>query len=260
MTSGKASGENSLAAEVFAGLVDPAAQRAPVRADASVGRPRDPGIEERALRTALEVYSRLGWAGFSIGKVASWAHMGKSSLYLRWPTKEAMLLDAFNATDAFFQRRELELGDVPSVERLSHIVESRMSTYFTPVGLAVIRLNLENQTVPEAVGDVWAKSAGRAVLRTRKLIRMGIDDGDLRPQTNLVQLCDALEGGMTVHVLATPPELRERAVARLGAYSKEFVAGTLGPWLTPKAVEAVRDYGSERSKAILALVDDFREG
>ena len=152
MTSGKASGENSLAAEVFAGLVDPAAQRAPVRADASVGRPRDPGIEERALRTALEVYSRLGWAGFSIGKVASWAHMGKSSLYLRWPTKEAMLLDAFNATDAFFQRRELELGDVPYVERISHIVESRMSTYFTPVGLAVIRLNLENQTVPEAVG------------------------------------------------------------------------------------------------------------
>ena len=35
--------------------------------DAGVGRPRDPGIEERALVAALEVYMEVGWSGFTLG-------------------------------------------------------------------------------------------------------------------------------------------------------------------------------------------------
>ena len=223
-------------------------------ASSPVGRPRDPGIEERALMCALEIYARLGWSGFTIGKVAKRGHMGKSSLYLRWPTKESILLDAFNATDAFFQRHEAELGDIPFIERMLLIAEHRVRTYYTPVGQAVIRLNLENQMLPEAVGELWRKSVGGAVMRTRHLIQGGIDNGDLRPETNLVQLGDALEGGMTMHVLATPAELRDRAVARLDTYSNELVAGTLGPWLTEQALRDVERRGSQRAVALLPLI------
>ncbi|AWE43101.1 MULTISPECIES: TetR/AcrR family transcriptional regulator [unclassified Actinobaculum] len=225
-----------------------------VPASSSVGRPRDPGIEERALMCALEIYARLGWSGFTIGKVAKRGHMGKSSLYLRWPTKEDILLDAFNATDAFFQRHEAELGDIPFIERMLRIAEHRVRTYYTPVGQAVIRLNLENQMLPEAVGELWRKSVGGAVMRTRHLIQAGIDNGDLRPETNLVQLGDALEGGMTMHVLATPTELRDRAIARLDIYSNELVAGTLGPWLTEQALRDVERRGSQRAVALLPLI------
>ncbi|MDO4888866.1 MAG: helix-turn-helix domain-containing protein [Actinomycetaceae bacterium] len=254
MPNSTASNEQSLMAAVFGGVVDSAAHRQSSRSDSSAGRPRDPGIEERALHTALRVYASLGWSGFTIGKVATQAHMGKSSLYLRWSSKETMLLDAFYATDAFLQRRESELSAMPFVDRLLQVVQSRVETYFTDVGLAVIRLNLENQTSPEAVGEVWEKSVGRAVLRTRKMIQAGIDDGILKASTNLVQLGDSLEGAMIMHVLATPPKLRERAAAGLATYADELVARTAGPWLTDSALQSLGAYGSDRARALLPRI------
>lgn len=58
------------------------------------GRPRDPGLEARVLDAAFSVYARRGWAGFTSEEVARQAGVGKSSLYLRWPTKLAVLLDS----------------------------------------------------------------------------------------------------------------------------------------------------------------------
>jgi len=58
------------------------------------GRPRSPDLEQRALAAVLDVFAEKGWTGLSIAEVASRARVGKSSLYLRWPNKAAMLADA----------------------------------------------------------------------------------------------------------------------------------------------------------------------
>ncbi|TMR94900.1 TetR/AcrR family transcriptional regulator [Nonomuraea basaltis] len=59
------------------------------------GRPADPDIEQRVLSAALTVYGEVGWAGFALDAVAGRAPVGKAALYRRWPTKEALLLAAF---------------------------------------------------------------------------------------------------------------------------------------------------------------------
>lgn len=58
------------------------------------GRPRSPDLEQRALAAVLDVFAEKGWTGLSIAEVAARARVGKSSLYLRWPNKTALLADA----------------------------------------------------------------------------------------------------------------------------------------------------------------------
>lgn len=222
--------------------------------DAGVGRPRDPGIEERALVAALEVYMEVGWSGFTLGKVAKQAHMGKSALYLRWPTKEAMLADAFTASDVFFEYRDYERPDVPFLEYVQMLVEDRLTRYYTPTGLAVIRLILENHTDNEELGTIWQNSVGKSVIHTRNIIRDAMRTGDLRPETQRVQLGDALEGGMAMHVMATPHHLLSVGRKKVRRFANELVAGVMGPWVTEQAVVDLRENGSERSHVLLPLI------
>ncbi|OJX98069.1 TetR family transcriptional regulator [Salana multivorans] len=204
-------------------------------ATATIGRPRDRDVDRRALVTAVEVYGELGWSGFTFGKVAERARVGKSSLYRRWPTKGDLLLAALNEVDAFYAEAHSDVAELPFLERVHRIVRHRLRSYFAPAGIAVIRLNLEHLTDPAEMGQIWVQSVGRAVRRTRALLNEGIVRGDLIAATSVVQLGDALEGGMTMHALATPTSLRPLAVERLDEYATEFVERTLGPWLTPRA-------------------------
>jgi AcrR family transcriptional regulator len=64
------------------------------------GRPRAQDLEERALRAAREEFGEKGWTGLSIAGVASRARVGKSSIYLRWPDKAALLADALRGVQA----------------------------------------------------------------------------------------------------------------------------------------------------------------
>lgn len=190
------------------------------------------------MLAALDIYGKLGWSGYTLGKVAAQAKLGKSSLYRRWSGKADLLLDAFTETDAFFARHLAEIEDLPFAMRIRQVVRHRLGSYFTPTGLAVIRLNVENQADPSEVGEVWTKSIGRAVLRTRRLIHAAIDSGELRPDTSLLTLGDALEGAMIMHALATPAELRERTLAHLDSYASELVDRLVGPWLTQAGLDA----------------------
>ncbi|HEY1968915.1 MAG TPA: helix-turn-helix domain-containing protein, partial [Pseudonocardia sp.] len=61
------------------------------------GRPRDPEVDNRIARAAVELFGELGWAGFSLEGVARRAGVGKASIYLRWQTKERLLTDALAA-------------------------------------------------------------------------------------------------------------------------------------------------------------------
>jgi AcrR family transcriptional regulator len=58
------------------------------------GRPRTPGAEDKILQAALDEYGEHGWAGFTMDAVARRAGVGKSTVYLRWHDKDALLTEA----------------------------------------------------------------------------------------------------------------------------------------------------------------------
>ena len=78
--------------------------------------------------------------------------------------------------------------------------------------------------------------------------------GDLRPETQRVQLGDALEGGMAMHVMATPHHLLSVGRKKVRRFANELVAGVMGPWVTEQALVDLRENGSERSHVLLPLI------
>ena len=58
------------------------------------GRPRDPSVDQAILRAALELFIEHGFAGATTEKIAKHAGVGKTSIYRRWTSREALLAQA----------------------------------------------------------------------------------------------------------------------------------------------------------------------
>jgi len=69
----------------------PAAARKPKNA---AGRPRSPLVDRAVMRGALELFIEHGVAGASIERIAKRAGVAKTSIYRRWPSREALLAQA----------------------------------------------------------------------------------------------------------------------------------------------------------------------
>jgi AcrR family transcriptional regulator len=70
------------------------AARGTSAAHARRGRPRDAGADEAILTATIDALADGGIAGLSMDVVARRAGVGKATIYRRWASKEALVLDA----------------------------------------------------------------------------------------------------------------------------------------------------------------------
>jgi AcrR family transcriptional regulator len=61
------------------------------------GRPRDPERDRAIVDATLDLLAEEGYARLSIEAVAHRAGVGKPTLYRRWPSKAALVIDALHA-------------------------------------------------------------------------------------------------------------------------------------------------------------------
>jgi AcrR family transcriptional regulator len=182
------------------------------------GRPRDPAVDERVLRAAVELYGEAGWAGFSFDAVARRASVGKAALYRRWATKDALLVDALS--------RHLNVVDDADTASLRgdllSIARQLMRSHLGPAGPACLRLRVEAGATA-AIGeryDAWALAQMRAA---RATVRRAIARGELPPGASVTLIIDTLCGGVVNHVTAVPDHLRARMEAGADAYAQTLV-------------------------------------
>jgi AcrR family transcriptional regulator len=197
----------------------PDGEREPPGAGAKRGRRRDPTIDTRVAETVIEVYARLGWAGLTFDEVARQARVGKAALYLRWSSKEDLLLDSMTSV------RARPLPDASGGLRgdLSAIAHSLLTFYSSPSGLAFLRFYVECRYVP-GLEDRWRKQQATPMfLETRALVREAIARGELPPTTSPTIVLDTLAGAIVNHVLSTPPELFAQMKAKSPQYLEELV-------------------------------------
>lgn len=179
------------------------------------GRRRDPSIDARVTEAAIEAYAELGWAGFTLDEVARRARVGKAALYLRWQSKEDLLLDSLSG---------VRVGRVqPPPYRdlrteLTDLAQSLFGFYCSARGLAYLRLYVESRFMP-ALEKRWRAEHATPLFRdTRGLVRTAIERGELPAQTSAAVVTDALVGAISNHVLATPPDLHDQMIKRSKAY------------------------------------------
>lgn len=63
-----------------------------------VGRPRDPALDVAILAAALDLLGEGGLETCALDAVARRAGVGKATIYRRWPSKDALVRDAFGST------------------------------------------------------------------------------------------------------------------------------------------------------------------
>jgi AcrR family transcriptional regulator len=145
------------------------------------GRPADPDIEGRVLAAALTVYGEVGWAGFTLDRVARRAPVGKAALYRRWPTKE-----------------DLEASQYPPRfdEMVQNIVRARFAGARTVVQAAIDRGELPGGTPPDLIID--------AVIG-RVISLIVLTPGAQRVTINAASIADFVLQAVTTSPPRTPP-------------------------------------------------------
>jgi AcrR family transcriptional regulator len=185
---------------------------------AHAGRPRDPDVDRRVANAAIALFGDAGWAGFSVEAVAKRACVGKASIYLRWQTKEALLVDAL-------RRRVGTIAEVDTGSLRGDLVKlacQMLDLYLGDAGRAALRLRLDGDLIPGLADQLDALQASQ-VQAARGIVRRGIGRGEIPEGTSITLLLNTLVGGATTHAQSTPKELHDTLRAGATRYAEQLV-------------------------------------
>lgn len=180
------------------------------------GRPADPGIERRVLAAALTVYGEVGWAGFTLDRVARRAPVGKAALYRRWPTKEDLLLAALE-----------HLAEPPGDEAdptdlrgcLIGMTEQVIDMFVGPKALVLPRVLIEASQYPPRFDDMVQNIVRARFGTVRTVIQAAADRGELPARTPPDLIIDAIMGRVISLIVLTPGARRATINAERDRYA-----------------------------------------
>ncbi len=156
------------------------------------GRPPSETTERAILQAATDLLAERGLAAMTIEEIAARAHVGKASVYRRWPSKGTLAFDAF-VTDFLARQPIPDNGnlrdDLLGLLR-SWVRAVRQSTS----GRTLKGLIAEVQRDPE-LADAW-RDRFVAPLRVRhlKVLERAVERGELPVEANMSLLLDLLYG------------------------------------------------------------------
>jgi AcrR family transcriptional regulator len=154
---------------------------------------------DRVLSAAHSILSGDGYAGMTMERVAAESGVAKTTLYRRWPTKAALCMDLYLDVAAH-ELRDPDTGDIArDLKRIADTVV-RLQTR-TVAGPAFVGLIAEAQVNPETRPAFLAEFAGRRRQLTRRVLRRAIERGELRADTDIDLVIDALGGAVTFRLL-----------------------------------------------------------
>jgi len=215
------------------------------------GRPRDPDVDRRIAQAALDLFGDAGWAGFAMEAVARRAGVGKASLYLRWSSKEALLVDALSL-------RMARVSDVDTGTLRGDLIElavQMLDLYAGPASRAALRLSLEAGAI-SGVAEHYKDGQRSQVLAARAIVRRGIERGELARDTPVTLLLDTLAGGAMMHALTTPADHRASLTRDIRAHAEALVSFLLRAVSAPLPAGGRVKRGGDGPDARSACLDD----
>ena len=156
------------------------------------GRPRDARCEAAILSATLDLFSEAGFEGMSIEAVAHRAGVGKTTIYRRWPSKEAIVVAAVGASlsgeESPIDTGSLT-GDLVAMAKRAHcFLTSTVSGQVLPQMMRHVATDTELGRL--YVQQVLAPKRRRMV----EMLERGLARGELRPGVDLAAAADAILG------------------------------------------------------------------
>ena len=163
------------------------------------GRPRDARCDEAILRATLEMLGEGGAGNLSIDGVAARAGVGKATIYRRWSSKEALLLEALStdtnaiaSPDSGTLRGDLELYFDDLVERLRQNQNSDVLPHL-----------IEAACYDAEVRNSLDEYLSSRQLPLRQLLQRAQERGEIAARIDLSVVVDVLVGPLIYRRLMT---------------------------------------------------------
>jgi AcrR family transcriptional regulator len=168
----------------------------------AAGRPRNPELDGAILDAALELLAEEGYERMSIESIAQRAGVGKPTIYRRWASKQAIVIDAVarladvaeTPTDGTVRERLTTLVE-GLWEKASHTRDDRTSLLSHLVG--------EIHRSPELRDAVRSTFIANRRRRVKALLREGVDSGEIDAGVDLEVATDLVLSPMLARKLLT---------------------------------------------------------
>ncbi len=166
-----------------------------------VGRPRSSEVHSAILTTTLELLAEEGFDGMSIDAVAKRAGVGKTAIYRRWSSKEALVLDALKALD--IEVLAVDTGNFrdDAVAFLREAVRSYL--YITNPQHVELSLKIVGELYkrPEVFSTLYAQLFAPRNRQLERLIRRAQARRELRHDLDVTLIMDLIAGPIIIQAL-----------------------------------------------------------
>lgn len=162
-------------------------------------RRRSKRAHEAILAATTSLLEAKGYNGLSIEAVAAQAGVGKQTIYRWWPSKAALVMEAYSAMVA----QEIVIPDSGRLEEdlylLFEQIFSRLSS--SGFGKAIAGLLTEAQTDSVLAAEFLDGFVGWRRKVVRQLLEKGLSRGEVAPEADLEIAVDSLFGSMWYRLL-----------------------------------------------------------
>jgi len=171
------------------------------------GRPRSEESRQSILRSTLKLLKQNGgFADLSIEAIAADANVGKTTVYRWWPTKAALVADAFSAS----AEEELQFPNTGSVQRDMNLQMRRLIRIFrSPRGKVVAAMLAGGQSDPELIEAYRDRFLWPRRRQAYQTLQRGVDRGELPDDSDLDLILDSLYGPIYMRFLIRHDKLNE---------------------------------------------------
>lgn len=164
----------------------------PVRRDA--GRPRGEPIAEVVLERTLEELASVGMAELNIDRIAQAAEVNKTTVYRRWPTREALIAAALERVLGDLTLQQKDTGSLRG--DLLFLGESVVAFLTQPVGRALAHAVFAESTAPSIAAlarrQLETSAGGPAASMVQRAMARGEWRADVAPVAPLSMLVGAV--------------------------------------------------------------------
>jgi AcrR family transcriptional regulator len=159
------------------------------------GRPRDQEARNAILQAALSLVKEFGYRSLTIEKIAQRAGTGKTTIYRWWPSKAAVIGEAFlsNISPEIAFPSVSAMSASESIRRQMRAVARAFRGSHGDLLRALLAEAQFDSELSHALVDTWVRP--RRALATA-ILNAGIASGELKSDIDVNVAIDALYGGL----------------------------------------------------------------
>ena len=178
---------------------------------APLGRPRNPELDDAAMRTAIELIVEDGYPALTMERIALRAPVSRAALYRRWPNKVELVVDAIGS----FLRPQGPLPDTGGlrddfVEFLNFVTQNRAADIESYEALVAAAAG-----DPELGRRCRDTLLGRFSDSFRTIVTRAVNRGELPASTDIELVADVVPALAFYRSQTTGRYLDEEFIARL---------------------------------------------